>query len=332
MKKLMPIIAVCLILAFRANAQVTVESMVDSNRILIGDVITYSVIVTHDPQVELDMPELAENLGQFELRDYEEREPLKTNGEVVKRVDYKISTFESGEFEIPPLQIGYKLPEDSVRYTLQTEPILITVDSLNPDDSGDIRGIKPPRVPPYNYARLIRNILLGVLVLLVIGGAVWIVFRRMRGEPILPARKEPPRPAHEIALERLFTLERSGYIENKQYKDYYTELSETLREYVGNRFFLHALEMTTLELMEHMKQENIKSDYVKQLHELLCICDLVKFASFVPPQNEHDQLLRSGISFVNETKIILGEPGTDSQAKALVPERDAAVSGEDENV
>lgn len=322
-KILMTLLVICLSIA-NGKGQVTVESMVDSNKILIGDVITYSVIIRHDANIKLDMPELAENLGQFELRDYESKEPVKKGGEIVERTDYEISTFESGEFEIPPLTIGYTLPNDSVRHTIKTEPILITVESLNPDDSGDIRDIKFPKTPPFNYARLFRNIGIGVLGVLFILGIVWIVMRRRRGEPILPSRKEPPRPAHDIALERLTMLKQSGLLENGHYKEYYTELSETLREYVGNRYFIHALEMTTLELIDHMKQESMNSDYIKRLHELLSVCDLVKFANFIPQEQEHERLLQEGFAFVHDTKISLSEPENEKTEKDPVTSEETA--------
>ncbi|MDZ7725811.1 MAG: hypothetical protein U5R06_24045 [candidate division KSB1 bacterium] len=329
MKMLATILLICLSLAAQVCGQVTVESMVDSNTILIGDVITYSVIVKHDPDVELDLLELAENLGQFELRNYDKKEPEKQDGQIVERIDYEISTFESGEFEIPPLQIGYQLPGDSTRYRIKSEPILISVESLNPDDSGDIRGIKPVKTPSYNYARLYRNIAIGMFGALLVAALVWVILRRRRGESILPGRNAPPRPAHDIALERLTALQQSTLIENEQIKDYYTELSEALREYIANRYFIHALEMTTLELLQHMKRETIQSETIEQLHDLLSVCDLVKFAGFIPDAGEHERLLQSGFEFVNNTKISLAVPDMpEADTEEAETEDASAASGE----
>ena len=121
---------------------------VDRSEILIGDVVRYSVIVTRDSNIVVTLPPLAANLGQFEIRDYQVLDPVQTEGRWIEQTDYLVSTFDTGEFQIPSLQIFYRIGSDSTEYRLKTEPLTIQVKSLNPDEAGDIREIKPLLLPP----------------------------------------------------------------------------------------------------------------------------------------------------------------------------------------
>jgi len=151
------LILMCLVSGAAAARQssISIDSRVDKSAITIGDLITYTVEVTHDPEVQVVKPELAENLGAFEIRDYTVHEPFEQDGEIIERVDYIISTFDVGEFQIPPLVFHYTLPGDSVKQALQTQSFDIVVESMKPSEAGDIRDIKGPLDFPADYRELI---------------------------------------------------------------------------------------------------------------------------------------------------------------------------------
>ena len=148
---------------------ITVNSTVDQDRILIGDVITYSVIVERDADVDVLMPALAQNLGMFEIRDYEVLEPQKIDDKIVEQTNYLISTFDTGDYVIPELEINYRVQGDSTWQVIKTQAIDVYVESLNPDEAGDIRDIKPPLTPPRDYRRVV---LMGILALLIIAAII----------------------------------------------------------------------------------------------------------------------------------------------------------------
>ena len=84
-KTIQTLFSLCVMLATAAFAQnnITVNSTVDKDKILIGDVVIYSVAVAHGDSIELQMPSLAANLGAFEIRDYKVLDPVKRDKEVV---------------------------------------------------------------------------------------------------------------------------------------------------------------------------------------------------------------------------------------------------------
>lgn len=304
-----------------AQGQISVESKVDSSEIFIGDEINYSVTVRHTPEVNVDMPSLAENLGMFELRDYNVLEPQKQNDHIVERTNYVISTFDTGEFQIPELTIGYTVGDDTTRQTIKTEPIDIVVNSLNPDEAGDIRDIKPPLTPPRDYRSLATWIGLGLLGVAVVLFLIYYIKRRRAGEPILPKRIKPPRPAHEVAFDELDELKNSDLLENAAYKTHYSRLSEIVRRYIENRYFIAAMEMTTFELLTSLETEQLHTEEVDMLRDLLTRCDLVKFARFEPAQQEHEQSFQQAFNFVDRTKMVLSEPEDETR-----PEKEESAS------
>ena len=93
---------------------------------------------------DLTQSERPENLGGFEIRDYNQYQPRSEKEKIVHQVDYIISTFDVGDFDIPPVEIGYKIQPDTVEKILKTENIKIVVESVKPSEDGDIRDIKPP--------------------------------------------------------------------------------------------------------------------------------------------------------------------------------------------
>lgn len=290
-----------------SQGQVAIESKVDRAKIYIGDVIKYTVIITHDVDVQLQRPAPGKNLGQFEIREYSVLEPKKVDKQIVAQSDYFISTFDVGEFEIPSLQVFYRLGQDTTLHQLKTEVIKITVMSLNPNEKGDIRDIKPPMTPPRDWVRIILMICAAVILFAVFGLGWWYYQRRKQGQPILPMREKPPRPAHEVALAALAELEASEWLAQGEVKSYFVRLSEILRQYVEARYFIDAMEMTTSQLIARMAADRLPQEPVSTLQAILQLSDLVKFAKFIPSEEMQRQAVPQARGFIERTQLVLEE-------------------------
>ncbi|MFQ5706437.1 MAG: hypothetical protein ACE5HO_03260 [bacterium] len=301
----------------------SVESKIDKTTITIGDVVTYSIIVTRDPDVQVDIP-LAANLGKFEIRDYQVHDPEKAGGKIVERTDYLISTFEVGEFEIPPLEVDYVLPGDSTKHSLKTSKLNILVKSLNPSEAGDIRDIKPPLSLPRDFSKLILWGAIGLGLLFLLSVAIYIWRRKKAGKTILPRKVEPPRPAHETAFAALNALKESSPLQEGKFKEFYVEVSQIIRSYIEGRYFIIALEMTTFELVEKLKATEIEPENIELIQALLEICDLVKFAKYSPSDSEHQSTLARAFEIVDRTKLVYHEEEMAAEAEGAPPEESEA--------
>ena len=85
-------------------------------------------------------------------------------------------------------------------------------------------------------------------------------------------------------------------------KEYYTQLTDTLRTYIKERYGFNATEMTSSEIIERLLQEQDETA-LAELRQLFTTADLVKFAKWTTLINENDANLVSAIDFINQTKI-----------------------------
>lgn len=298
-----------------SEAPITILSSVDKSTITIGDLITYIVIIEHEKTVNVILPSLGENLGGFEIRDYTVYDPARKGDRILDRVDYIISTFETGEFEIPPIEVRYTIPPDTEEHIIKTESVNITVESLKPSEEGDIRDIKPPWDIKYDWRSLLFYGLVGLLVVIVGIGTILYIRKRRRGETLLPQKREPVRPPHEIAYEELKRLIESNLLEKGKIKIFYSEIADIIRKYTEKRFQIEAMELTTSQLLDAL--ENIQEESLVDLYrQLLELCDLVKFAKFSPEAGQHIKAVQQARNIVDRTRWRETIPSEASQKDA----------------
>jgi hypothetical protein len=128
-----------------------------------------------------------------------------------------------------------------------------------------------------------------------------IIHRRIKARAaIRPA--PPPRPPHQIALDKLDHLARTGFGPDADMQVLYFQLSEVIREYLGARFKFPALEMTTEELMDHLPRRVPRGVVVGEIAGWLATCDLVKFAKLQPPPGDARGALETAIRIVESTR------------------------------
>ena len=165
-----------------------------------------------------------------------------------------------------------------------------------------MKDIKPPVDFPANYFLLIT-----IAVLILLAGllflARFLLKRRRAGKSRVDL--EPPKPADQIALEALRTLQEKNLPGQGMIKQYYSELSDIIRCYIEGRFDIKAPEMTTEEFLVYLRESNILSGQHKNLlREFLNLCDIVKFAKYGPTPSEIEDSFDEGRKLVEETKLV----------------------------
>jgi hypothetical protein len=149
---------------------------------------------------------------------------------------------------------------------------------------------------------LISIIIIALLIAVIIYyGFIFYKKRKERGYLIRPP--EPPRPAHDIALEALDGLLLKNLLEQGEIKLFYSEISEIIRRYIENRFFISALEETSREILQEIKNENLVEDQFNSLRKFLELSDFVKFAKYIPMNEENEHAIHWAREFIIETQI-----------------------------
>jgi hypothetical protein len=149
------------------------------------------------------------------------------------------------------------------------------------------------------------------------------LYKRRKEKGYLFRAPAPPRPAHEVALEALEELLGRNLLEQGAYKQFYSEISEIVRRYIEGRYFIRALEETSYEILQDMKDQDLTDELYRMLAEFLNLADLVKFAKYVPDQQENENVVVQARRLVMETKVILEPEIKDSEPiLQTVPEKE----------
>ncbi len=166
-----------------------------------------------------------------------------------------------------------------------------TVKGVAPDLAKD-RGRRDIAGPLSFYVRNLRLlwIALGALGALALAAA-GIVWWRRRPARARAAPDAPPRPEDELALEALARLEAEGLASQGRAKEFHLRLSEALRGYLGARYGIFALDMTSAELIDRL--ERLPTSGLR-LADVSWVCaqgDLAKFAKAQPTPDDCKQAL-----------------------------------------
>jgi hypothetical protein len=215
--------------------------------------------------------------------------------------------------------VAYKTPGDTAVHVMATPSIKIVVESMKPSEAGDIKDIKPPVEIPLNWWLLLMKVGIGLLAVSLAVGGVLIYRRWKSGKGILPVREAPPKPPHEIAIEALDRLKASGLLQKGEIKAFYIELSEIIRRYIGGRYFVVAMEMTTTEVLEGLTSVHLADADYALFETFFQRCDLVKFAKYLPAQDETSEILRHAYDLVDRTKIVIEAPKTETDIEDVSP-------------
>lgn len=177
------------------------------------------------------------------------------------------------------------------------------VDSLNFDELGisDIKDIQSPEFVWQDYLAYIYIPLLILIALALIALVIYFILKkRKKGYYFKPEVILPP---HIVALKELDHLKAEKIWQKGREKEFYTKLTDILREYVDRRFNIDAPEMTSDEIISAMRRASEISSPVESLSQILHMADLVKFAKFVPVVDENELSMMNAYLFVNQTKI-----------------------------
>lgn len=115
------------------------------------------------------------------------------------------------------------------------------------------------------------------------------------------------KPAHIIAMEDLNELKSKQLWQNGEEKQYHTELTRVMRQYVEDRYDVQALEMTTSQLKRAMSEKGIESSVISRFTDILQIADKVKFAKGKTGPEINEKFMGDAVEIVNETKQLVLE-------------------------
>lgn len=260
-----------------AQKKIAATAAVDKNRILIGEQAQLMLQAVFPPRNKISFFQL-DTMPHFEILFESEVDTVRRNDSIILSQRVVFTSWDSGTWQVPAL----RLPGSR---GVQTRALPVTVSFSSPFDPAqeyhgikDILEVAKEKKQSWWWYVMLALLLLGLSLLL------------------FPKKKRQPAPqpvadanAYEKALKALDQLQLEASSDHKQY---YTRLIDIFRSYLLQRRGIHSFQKTTDDLGRQLDQLQMDEAVYRQMIENLQLSDFVKFARYVPTQEERLESVR----------------------------------------
>lgn len=305
MRTLSRYICCCLVglLALSAHAQVQVEATIDTVAILIGEQARMTVGVTARRGQQIQFPSFQPSqmlTAGVEVVDVSQADtlPLENNLQKVTKV-FTLTSFDEKLYPLPGMEVkvdgkGYRANN------LALKVMTLDVDTLHPEQFFPPKSVQDN---PFKWSEWSGVFWWSVVLLLLALAVYYLMVRLAQNKPVISRIRIVKRMLpHQKALKAIDQLKAEHMVTSEDQKAYYTRLTDTLRQYIKERFGFNATEMTTSEIIAHLHEAG-DEQMIDELRELFVTADLVKFAKYSTLINENDLNLVNAVNFIDQTKV-----------------------------
>lgn len=214
------------------------------------------------------------------------------------RASVTVTSFDEGEYQLPPVAVVRRTPQGAVdtiffgnrTLDVRTMPVDTATFILH-DIKGQVRY-------PLTFRELIPY-LAGLVVLAgLVWLAVWLILRYGRKGGASVSRRDPP---HIVALRKLDGLRGNRLWSPEKQKQFYSGVTDALREYIVSRYGISAMEMTTGEIFRELSGKDVPEALFEETKSLFERADFVKFAKYVASDDENASAVPCAVRFVTST-------------------------------
>ena len=302
--------------AVAQTAAPTITSRLSADTVMIGDRVTLTVEVEKDVMQQVIFPSFdftqTDGSEQAEpsievIHDFAPDTVSQEGRRVLLRKRYEMAVYDEGIYRMGKAQVLY-LDKNLIDTLVADREEELFVKTFQIDSTAkSVRELQPQKTLKLRFAEFGGYLGISFAVALLIVGAIFLLIRYLhkRGKRIADLFKPaPPVPAHIVAIESLEKLRNEKLWQNNKHKLYYSGLSDILRTYLAGRFEVGAMEMTTDEIADTLRNIDIEQKQKMDLLAVLRDADLVKFAKATPEAEDNELAFDKAFYFVENTKPI----------------------------
>ena len=280
--------------------EISVRISIEPSEILIGEQASLKIELTQDKDDKVSWPQFSDTIA--------------TNVSIIEKLatdtislpdnrisitsEYLVSSYDSGFYYIPEFVF------ETTSQKVTSNPVGLTVNTVQVNEqTDDIHAEKDIMSAPFSWIELAQWSGIGLAIILIIAIIVLLLMRFVfkKKVTIIPEEPEVILPAHVVALEKLEQIKTEKIWQQGQIKQFYTQLTDVIREYLSRAYSISAMEMTTDEIVALVKKNKDLDEIRIVLKEMLELSDLVKFAKFIPLENENEKAVLDAFMIVEKT-------------------------------
>lgn len=210
-----------------------------------------------------------------------------------------ITSFDEGSYSLPDITVRRVSPDgtaDTLVFAgkkLEVRSMPVDTVTYKPHD------IKGQMRYPLTFKEVLPYLLAVQVVALLTILAVAMVMDRRKKKAGAGQSSEPP---YIVALKKLDHYRGNKYWAPEKQKQFYSGITDVLREYIAARFGIGAMEMTTAEIFGSLKDcKDIPQPILDEAKNLFVMSDLVKFAKMTVADEDNVKAVPSAVRFVTTT-------------------------------
>ncbi|MTI87570.1 MAG: hypothetical protein FH748_06330 [Balneolaceae bacterium] len=276
-KALRPIFfIVTLMLSASLSAQ-NIKTYTSADSLKAGDVFNFSILTQLNKEYDrIQFPDTSAFPGELELVGQQQFK-LSTFSD---SLSYRIQFFATEDVIIPPLPVLIISKTDTTQ--LFTKPVQLYFKTVLPKEAQESE-FKPLK-NIFDFPRLIWPWLLAALALA--AGLIWWFFYREEEEFEEIEEVSKPvvfhNPLEELENDLQQIRQNTRIAETKDFKLFYSQVSDAIRTYYEDLYQIPALESTTRELLRYLEAYGVDHEMTDTTRKVLNRSDMVKFAKFTP--------------------------------------------------
>ena len=214
---------------------------------------------------------------------------------------YTLQFFGNTDLTLPPFTIFLINARDtSIVFSNQ---IALYFKSVLPSEDAELKPLKPIfDISGFPWALAI--ILLALLLAAALAFYTW--KKRANAEPVREEIEFEPFISPLSELEHTLTYLKQEYdlAATKDYKYFYSSLSDSIRTYFEELYNIPALESTSRELFRYLDAFGVDHEMIKSTRQVLNRSDMVKFAKYTPTLDDAWTCYQYSIDFLDRARLV----------------------------
>ncbi len=280
-----------------AVGKMSLSATTDVNTIPANEAFAFKVVVKGEGNLSLlPKPVIAfpQDFEVYDPKTVDNFSITSTGDKGSKTFEYVVIPRHEGSFEIPSVKMQVFNPETKTYSMLSTDPITISV-TKGTNSGGVVSNYTPVTKEDVQFSNDIQFIKTGdlqlekkqsfffrsstywlLMLLSVVATIIVILFMRRQISMQSDVSRMKNKRANKESQKRLKTARK--YLDENNIGLFYDEIAKALWGYIGDKFTLEQIDLTTDKIKETLMQKGIEDSLIEELIQVIHQCEFARFA------------------------------------------------------